>query len=130
MNTISAQNNKTQTSISAINHDENIWAMLCHIGAFAGFAFPFGNIIAPLIIWLIKKDEMPFVDNQGKEALNFQISITIYGLVILPTLCFPPLLILLALALSIGNIVFIIIASVTTNKGQAYRYPCCIRLVK
>ncbi len=53
--------------------DARTWAMLCHIGAFAGYIIPFGHIIAPLVIWLIKKDESPFVDDQGKESLNFQI---------------------------------------------------------
>ena len=57
--------------------DERTWAMLCHFSAFSGLIFPFGNFLAPLIIWLIKKEEMPFVEDQGKEVLNFQISMTI-----------------------------------------------------
>ena len=52
---------------------ERTWALFCHIGALAGFIFPFGNIIAPLVIWLIKKEEYPLVDDQGKESVNFQI---------------------------------------------------------
>jgi uncharacterized Tic20 family protein len=50
-----------------------MWAMFCHIAAFAFFIFPFGNILGPLVIWLIKKETYPFVDEQGKESLNFQI---------------------------------------------------------
>ena len=61
--------------------DERTWAMLCHFSAFAGLIFPFGNFLAPLIIWLIKKEELPFVEDQGKEVLNFQISMTIYLLI-------------------------------------------------
>ena len=60
---------------------ERTWAMLCHLGAFAGLIFPFANIFAPLVIWLIKKDESLFVEDQGKESLNFQISMTIYCVV-------------------------------------------------
>ncbi len=114
-----------------LSKDEKMWGMFCHLAALAGFVgVPFGNILGPLILWLIKKDEMPFIDDQGKEALNFQISLTIYGLALLPTFCFPPLMIILALALSIANIVFIIIAALKANNGEAYRYPCCLRLVK
>ncbi|MFP5304044.1 DUF4870 domain-containing protein, partial [Cobetia sp. SIMBA_158] len=53
------------------------WAMLCHLSAFAGFIVPFGSIIGPLIIWLIKKDEMQMVNEHGKKALNFQITMAI-----------------------------------------------------
>ena len=52
--------------------DERTWAMLCHFSAFSGLIFPLGNFLAPLIIWLIKKEEMPFVEDQGKEVLNFR----------------------------------------------------------
>ncbi len=117
--------------ISDNSKDDKMWGMFCHLAALAGFVgIPFGNILGPLILWLIKKDEIAFVNDQGKEALNFQISLTIYFVAILPTLCFFPLWILLTLALSIANVVFIILASIAANKGQAYRYPCCIRLIK
>ena len=59
------------------------WGMFAHFAAFAGFVIPFGNIIGPLIVWQMKKD-MPFVDDQGKEALNFQITVSIAVLI-----CFP-----------------------------------------
>ena len=62
--------------------DERMWGMLCHLSTFAGYLVPFGNISGPLIVWLVKKDEYAFVDDQGKESLNFQISITIYSLVV------------------------------------------------
>ena len=55
--------------------------MLCHLSSLAGSVIPFGNIVGPLVVWLIKKDEYAFVDDQGKESLNFQISITIYTVV-------------------------------------------------
>ncbi|RMU25932.1 TonB system transport protein ExbD [Pseudomonas savastanoi] len=53
------------------------WAMFCHLSAFAGLMFPFGNLLGPLIIWQLKKDSDPFIDAQGKEALNFQITVAI-----------------------------------------------------
>jgi hypothetical protein len=59
------------------------WAMGCHLAALALYiGIPFGNIFGPLIIWLIKKDEIPLVDEQGKESLNFQISLILYGVAI------------------------------------------------
>jgi uncharacterized Tic20 family protein len=51
--------------------DARLWGMFCHLIAFSGYVVPFGSVLGPLIIWLIKKDEMPFVDDQGKESLNF-----------------------------------------------------------
>ncbi|HKJ33078.1 MAG TPA: DUF4870 domain-containing protein, partial [Balneolales bacterium] len=54
------------------------WAMLCHLGTLTGFVIPFGNIIVPAVIWKMKKDVSPLIDEQGKESLNFQISLLIY----------------------------------------------------
>src|SRR5262245_42355555 len=62
--------------------DEKQWAMFCHLAAFAGLVIlGIGQILGPLVIWLIKKDTMPFVNQEGKESVNFQISVTIYGIV-------------------------------------------------
>lgn len=110
--------------------DAKMWGMFCHLSALAMFtSIPFANVIAPLILWLIKKDDFKFVDNQGKEALNFQISIAIYALACIP-LFFIIIGAFLFMALAIFNLVMIIIASIEANKGNAYRYPLCIRLVK
>ena len=59
-------------------NNENTNAFLIHISAFAGFMFPFGNIITPLIAWQTLKDRSLFLDEQGKEAVNFNISYTLY----------------------------------------------------
>lgn len=105
------------------------WAMFCHFAAFLGLVFPFGNLLGPLIVWQIKKDFDPFVDAQGKEALNFQITVAIAVvacfLLMLVVIGFP----LLALV-SIGALVLTIIGGIKANEGQAYRYPFCLRLVK
>ena len=109
--------------------DERTWAMLCHFSAFSGLIFPFGNFLAPLIIWLIKKEEMPFVEDQGKEVLNFQISMTIY-LLISGLLC----IILIGIPIVIGLVIFCfiitIIAAISANDGTQYRYPINLRLIK
>ena len=94
-----------------------------------------GVFIGPLVIWLIKKETMPFVDDQGKEALNFNITIGIIavGLVILSILTFGIGLLLaipVGLVVGLGWLVFTIIAAIKSNEGVAYRYPLCLRLVK
>ena len=103
--------------------------MLCHFSAFTGLIFPFGNFLAPLIIWLIKKDDMPFVEDQGKEVLNFQISMTIY-LLISGILC----IILIGIPFLIGLVIFsfivTIIAAISANDGKSYRYQINLRLIK
>jgi len=109
--------------------DARTWAMFCHVGAFAGYLIPLGHIIAPLIIWLIKKDESPFVDDQGKESLNFQISISIYA-IIAALLTFVVIGIVLLIALLIFDVVMVIVATVRANSGERYRYPLCMRFIK
>ena len=97
--------------------------MLCHLLAiFTGF-------LGPLIIWLIKKNDHPFIDEQGKEALNFQITVVLASLACIP-LTFLCIGVPLLIALPIVNLVFCIIATVKTNNGEHYRYPIALRLVK
>ena len=108
---------------------EKTYAMLCHLLALAGYVVPFGNLFGPLVIWLMKKDEFASVDENGKESLNFQISVTIYAFVA-GILCFVVIGIPLLIGLLIAQLVFIIIASVKVNNGESYRYPATIRLLK
>lgn len=102
--------------------------MLAHLSALSGFIIPFGSILGPLIIWLIKRDEMSFVNDQAKEALNFNISMTIYMLVSL-VLVFVVIGIPLMIVLGIAWLVLAILAAVKANEGVAYRYPLTLRLV-
>ena len=108
---------------------ERTWAMVSHLAALAGFIIPFGNIIGPLVVWLIKKDESPFVDDQGKESLNFQISISIYG-VISFLLIVMVIGIFLLIGVGVFAVVMIIIAAVKANGGEKFRYPFTIRFVR
>ena len=113
----------------AISKDARMWAMFCHLAGLCGYIIPVvGNIVGPLVLWQLKKDE-PFVDDQGKEALNFQISMTIYAFisVLLMVLCVG---IFLLIAVGIANLVFLLIAAVKANDGQRYRYPLAIRFIK
>lgn len=117
------------TPTESNDKDERTWAMLTHLLGLAGLLVPLGNIIGPLIIWAIKKDEFPLVDDQGKESLNFQITVTI-GYVICIILMFVLIGIFLIIPLAIYSLVMIIIASIKANDGEAYRYPLTIRFIK
>ena len=109
--------------------DARTWGMLAHLSAFAGLLVPLaGNIAGPLIVWLIKQDQ-PFVSQEAKEALNFNISVTLASL-----LCVALFWILigmpLAFALFIYWIVMTVLAGIKASEGSAYRYPFSLRLVK
>ncbi len=114
--------------------DARMWAMICHLAGLAGLAVPVvGSIVAPLIVWQIKKDDFPFVDEQGKEAVNFQISMSLYLLVsaiLWVPLSFICVGMLIPAAIVIVDLVFLLIAAVKANNGYHYRYPLTIRLIK
>ena len=110
-------------------HDARMWATFCHLAALAGFVFPFGNIIAPLIIWLILKDRSELVNDQGREALNFQITMAIAAVVSF-VLVFVFIGFLLLAVVTVLDVVFIILAAVKAQTGQRYRYPLCIRFIR
>ncbi len=121
------ETNAVQTH--AIDKDETMWAMFCHLATFAGLVVPFiGNIVGPLLIWLLKRDEYPLVENQGKEALNFQISITIYFVVSI-ILIFVVIGIFILPALFIFDVIVTIVAMVKASEGVEYRYPMSLRLI-
>jgi uncharacterized Tic20 family protein len=111
------------------NKDERMWGMLCHLSALSGFIIPFGNIVGPLIVYSMKKDEYAFVADQGKESLNFQISILIYlaisGIAVLLLVG-----ILLLMVVGLAALILTVIASVRANDGEYYRYPLTIQFIK
>lgn len=103
------------------------WGMIAHLSALAGFVIPFGNLIGPLVVWQLQKDNA-FVEDQGKEALNFQITVSIAVLV-----CLLLSLVLIGLLLlpvvGIGALVLTVMAGIKANGGEAYRYPFTLRLI-
>jgi uncharacterized protein len=120
--------------------EEKQWALFAHLSAIlgaivTGHIFGIGCFLGPLIIWLIKRDTMPFVADQGKEALNFNITLAIVGAALF-------LLILLTFGLGIfiaipagavvalGWLVFVVMGAIKASEGVAYRYPITLRLVK
>ncbi len=117
------EENKTYTQ------SERDWAMFCHLSAFAGYFFPFGGIIAPLICWMSRKDESEWVDVNGKAALNFQISMLLYMVLSIP-LVFIIVGIPIMIFLSVFEIVCIVVASIRASQGEIFKYPLSIPFVQ
>lgn len=103
--------------------DDKTMSLIIHLGGI------FTGIIVPLIIWLIKKDQSKFVDHHGKEALNFQITILIAYAIGLATWCFV-VGIVIFFAAWVAAVVLGIMAALAANRGELYRYPMTIRLIK
>lgn len=110
------------------DNDAKTWGMMCHLASFAGYLIPFGNIIGPFIVWQLKKDTSEFVDHNGKESLNFQITFTIAMIAAIP-LILVVIGIFMLIALPILEVVMVIIASVKASSGERYRYPFTLRLI-
>jgi hypothetical protein len=110
--------------------EARMWAMWCHLAALSGLVIPipFANIIVPFIIWTMKKDQDPFIDEQGRESLNFQISLLIYG-IISGILILVVVGIILLPVVYIFGLICVIIAAIRANDGADYRYPLTIRLI-
>ena len=111
-----------------VSSDEKTWGMLAHLSSLAGFVVPFGNVLGPLVVWLVKKDTMPFVSDQGKEALNFNITVALAAIVSF-ILMFVIVGFLLIAVVAVGWLVLTILACIEANKGVAYRYPFTLRLI-
>jgi uncharacterized Tic20 family protein len=102
---------------------------MCHLSALAGFVIPaLGHILGPLIVWLVKRGDSPEIDEHGKEALNFQITMLIYN-VVAGILCLVLIGFILLPILHVLNVVFVIIAALRAGEGKMYRYPLTLRLV-
>ncbi len=109
---------------------ERIWGMLCHLTALLGLAgIPFGNIFGPLLVWLYKKKAYAMVDKQGRESLNFQLTMTILVL-IAALLIYLKIGMMLIFVLASINVVLVLIASVQSYRGETFRYPFRIRFLK
>ena len=121
--------NENTGSGNELKSKERTLAMACHLSAFAGIVIPFGNILGPLIVWLLTKDAYPLADDQGKESLNFQISVFLYSIVC-GLLVFLVVGIFLLLVLMLFAVIQVIKASISANNGNKYRYPLCIRFIK
>ena len=112
-----------------LTKDEKNWGMYCHLASLLGFVLPvLGNFGGPLLVWILKKDEYPLVADQGKEVLNFQITLLL--LAILGSLLTAVFIgILLLWVLPFYFFILAVIAAIKTSNGEAYRYPFTLRLI-
>ncbi len=122
----------TESREKEISKDARMWAMFSHLAGLAGLNYflPLvGSIVGPLILWQLKKDEYPYVNEHGKEAVNFQISIVIYTIVacILIPFCIGAFLLI---GVIVFDVVFILIAAIKANNSEFFRYPLTIRFIK
>ena len=125
--TASAVDDESETTTD-LTSDERTWGILVHAVAFSGIVVPFGNILGPLVVWLIKKDESAFVDANGKQALNFQLTWT--GILVLVGLTvFVGIGVLLVPIVALAWLVLVVLATVRASDGQVYDYPLTIDLI-
>ena len=103
--------------------DEKNLGLIMHVLSLVGF-----SLIGPLIVWLVKKDESTFIDVQGRELLNFQLSVLIYALVCIP-LCLILIGIPLLMLIGLGTVILTIIGLVKATEGKIYRFPLTIRML-
>ena len=103
--------------------DEKNLGLIMHVLSLVGL-----SLIGPLIVWLIKKDESAFINIQGRELLNFQLSILIYALICVP-LCFILIGIPMLFVIGIASLILTIIGLVKATEGKIYRFPLTIRML-
>nr|WP_259393477.1 DUF4870 domain-containing protein [Dokdonella fugitiva] len=120
---------------AATSNDDRTWALIGHLSAFSAFITGIGCVIGPLIVWLVKRDTLPFAADQAKEALNFNITALIVAaalwVVTIGTFFIGALLTVpIGLLLFVAWFVLTIVAAIKANEGVAYRYPFALRLVK
>ena len=112
-----------------MDQNTRTWAMLLHLSLLLGYVVPFGGLLAPILIWQLKKEEMPEIDAHGKMVVNFILTMVIYGAVS-ALLTFILIGIPLLIALAIVSVVFPIIGGIKANAGELWQYPLTLNLIK
>ena len=120
---------ENQAFNAAADKDSRTWSMFLHLSLLANCVMPVAGIVAPIVIWQMKKDDMPAIDQHGKNAVNFIITAMIYsGICIL--LAFAIIGFFLLPVLGICSIVFPIIAGIKANNGIVWKYPLTYEFLK
>jgi uncharacterized Tic20 family protein len=126
--TLAAGGANQTTEAGAMDQAIRNTAVAAHLSTFAGLIVPFGSVIGPLAVWLTRRHRAPFIDQAGREALNFGITIAIYGTVVLVA----TLMLVGIPFLIVGVVAWVVLASlaaVKASQGQIYRYPLTLWLI-
>ena len=141
----SVEESKVIESVIETNKEARAWAAVCHLSALLMLiGVPFGNILGPLIIWLIKRNEYVFVNDQGKSALNFQITLTLCIFALVSSIFLLSVadrnlggtgiltisIFLIVLGAGIMGIICTVIAAMKSIEGIYYRYPLAFEFIK
>lgn len=114
---------------TALSKDDKNMGVAVHLASFSGYLIPFGSILGPLIVWLMKRDEIAFVDTCGRNCLNFKLSLVVYVFISI-ILAFVGIGFILLGLIAIADIVLTIIAAMKASEGESYRYPLSIQFLK
>ena len=107
---------------------ERFWCMWCHLGALLGYILPFGHILAPLVIWVTKRRQVPGVDEAGRESLNFQLTVTFFALIgIMLSTVVVGLFVLFVLV--VFHFSLTLFAALRAQRGEQVRYPVNFRII-
>lgn len=111
-----------------MDQETRTWAMFLHFSLLLGFVIPFAGLVAPILIWQLKKNELPEIDEHGKMVLNYLLSMFIYGIVgFILTFVFVGIIVLMALA--VVAVIYPIIGGIKANSGELWRYPLILNLI-
>lgn len=137
-----SQGTKTSPPIKSLESEGNMWGMILHLSVFAGYVVPLAGLVAPIVIWQMKKDQFPIVDEHGKNQFNWMISMLIYStvtglfslvvwalMVVFIGFLLLPLLVIAGFLIGIAAIVLPIIAALKANNGEVWPYPLTIRFL-
>ncbi len=117
-------------TVETLPREARNWAMACHLSALVGLlGNGIGFFVGPLVVWLVKREDHPFINEQGKEALNFQLTM-IGAMLIAAVLVFVAIGIVLLPLLGILDVVLTIVAGIKAANGEHYRYPISIRVIQ
>ncbi|WP_217875444.1 DUF4870 domain-containing protein [Pseudoalteromonas shioyasakiensis] len=118
-----------KVEIIVADKEQRTWAMFCHLSALAGLIFPFGSVIGPLIVWLVKKEEMPLVAEHGRKSLNFQLTMMIAYIV-----CFMLMFVVVGVILlplvALFSLIMVVVSAIKANDGKDVKYPMAIEFIK
>jgi len=112
-----------------VSTEEKNLAVIMHLSILAGILIPFVGLLIPVVIWALKKNESPYVDDQGKEVINFIINIFIAGIII-GILCLIIIGFILIVPLALFLIIMPIVAAVKCGDGTYYKYPLIFKFIK